>query len=142
MVSLAVAWADTESANAGRSFARGTVRKLVREGETVHFTGHLGFQHYAEAEGAVPLDLRRPAAKPGDLLVYPATNMQALVAGIFSERLSEKAYPSSTGLHTDNFEARAGFYSFLTGPLPYNVAAGLPIERFAADRVHAVEPRR
>ena len=140
VLALAVAWADTQCANAARTFARSTLRELLRENQIVFFTGHLGFQHYAEAEGARPLDLGSPSAKPGDLVATPATNTQALVAGIVTQRLGDESFLSSTGLHTDDVEAQAGFYSFLTGPLPYNFASRVPIASYAVERVVSVAP--
>lgn len=138
VVALAVGWTDYEYAGAGRDFARTTLRDLVATGESVNFTGHLGYQFYAEQEGALPLDVVKRAVRQGDLLVQPGPNMQALVAGILTKTEKEFRYESPLGLHTHGFRAQAGFYTYYAGPVPYNVAPELPLATFEVDRVIGV----
>ena len=86
----------------------------------VYFTGHWGFQHYMEQQGARPIDQDRTMLAVGDVVVMPANNT-ALIglppgAARVAARIELEPMPlvSTMRPHTD-----AGFYSDVWGPLPF-----------------------
>src|SRR5207244_1427349 len=71
IMSLALAKADYNVANAERAAANELWEAYHPAARTVWFEGHWGFQYYMEQLGAKPLDLLHPAIAPPDFLVIP-----------------------------------------------------------------------
>lgn len=149
-VSLLIAYADYRFAAASRSFAQGTVRGLVERGDTVHFSGHWGFQHYMEREGARPIDFyalsKNPhLLKPGDVVVYahPAFNTNVMTVNrvnVSTTGLFEQTIRNPLGFVTMNGMYDAGFYSSLWGVLPFGVGWKPAVNWFIVEQVVAPEP--
>jgi hypothetical protein len=66
---LAAGWADYQFAAAQRDAVAHVHHELSRLTSKVWFTGHWGWQHYAEAAGWHALDAKRATPHPGDLVV-------------------------------------------------------------------------
>jgi len=75
LLGVAILQADARLAELGRSAADRLVRPLVGSGQSVWYSGHWGFQWYAEAAGARHLD---ESAQPGDRVVASPYRMGAL----------------------------------------------------------------
>ena len=134
-LALVPTWADYRLANASRAAASRVFAEHVRGNEGVWFQGHWGFQYYMEAAGARPFDSRRPAFRPGDLLVTPVnnTNMYRLPAAWFDEHV--RLFEETTGwVATQDKRVHAGFYAAVFGPLPF-VFAAVPPEEYFVSRV-------
>ncbi len=124
---LWIAWscalnvADLQLANVQRDLARSLVRPGMR------FVGSHGFQWYAERAGGRPMSVDEPPAHGETLLLLEQ-------AGAFQLGMTRFPDPSSRGgkieirntpwpLRTFNFRARAGFYSYSYGPMPYAISS-------------------
>jgi hypothetical protein len=66
----ALGWADWRAANFFRDEAA-TIRATLPAGAHIWFTGHWGWQWYAEQNGLRALDVERSELVPGDFLVVP-----------------------------------------------------------------------
>ena len=136
-LALVLAGADAGLARDGRlAFER--IRERHGRAPTVWFQGHWGFQYYMEAWGARPVDGRRIALRPGDVMVVPENNANTFVLlGIPMRVLPPIEIPSARWLTTMHRLAGAGFYSDFWGPLPFAVGP-TPPERY---RVLVVQER-
>ncbi len=147
-ITLILAFVDYEFAAASKQFAQTTARQLIKDGETVTFAGHWGFQFYMEQEGAKALDHsagfpiagegafeQNKLPKPGEVIVYPTNNsgIEPKLENI--EMISEKSFPSLFCLHLMSHSANAGFYSSLSGDLPYGFSEKCVCDRFTVYRV-------
>ena len=146
VVSLLVAAADMEFADAGRTFARTTARQANSRGRNVYFAGHWGFQFYMEQEGAVPLDFRRPQLREGDLLVYPTYHTSGAPPDVPFRIVSDTKglFANPWGVQTMDPAAGAGFYSSIFGNVPYAISREGLADRFfileqSAGRAEPVE---
>jgi len=129
-ISIWLAAADTEAANAARSAA-----SLIRqENQTQHgrviFQGHWGFQYYMQSLGFDPLDVTKYQPEPMDLMAIPMNNANTLEPApqfIVSRKMLEFAmHRAVTPMRR---ELGAGFYSSLWGPLPFAFGY-VPPERY------------
>lgn len=118
IISLWIAWADTELANSARWAAKhvheraGTAR--------VSFEGHWGFQYYMQSFGFQPVDLSSYDFETGNLVVLPENNSN--VGGLPPEFIvSQQTFKidMKSGAATIQSGMGAGFYSDFFGPLPY-----------------------
>jgi 4-amino-4-deoxy-L-arabinose transferase-like glycosyltransferase len=128
--SLVVASADADLANSARQSAAMIVGKTRARTGTLWFEGHWGFQYYMEQSGAHPLDMERPAARPGDVIAVPFNNYQLRRV---PPRLvgSQEEFDLHPGGWASTIDASlgAGFYSSYWGPLPYFIGPA-PAEHY------------
>jgi len=129
-LSLWVAAADYEYANASRTAAREFSADRDRFAENVYFYDHWGFQYYMEEAGARTLEsgpnahnaaFYRPLLR-GDTVAIAHVNSTAIAHGERYAVLAEYDYPMRTGMST--MTGGAGFYSHFLGMLPF--VAGRP----------------
>ena len=120
LFALLVAQSDFQLAVAGRRCAEQVCAKYANGKATVWFEGHWGFQYYMEKLGARAVDYKNFTPPPGDILVMPLHNTYIsepppeIVA-----RRDALSVPSPCGLTTWHAAVGAGFYSSVTGPLPF-----------------------
>ena len=121
-LALAVAGADHSLAGSARNAADRLAPRYAAPGHTLWFQGHWGFQYYMQKNGALPLDLDRPAIQPGDICVIPGNNTNIRFPPAETvEVLAREPEPVWRGLSTLSvLPAGAGFYSDLWGPLPFS----------------------
>jgi hypothetical protein len=124
---LLVAMADARLASASRDAAAQLGERLYGQARTVWFQGHWGFQYYVQRVGFLPLDLRRPSIKAGDLIVIPEGNSNlAKLPEWAVEPYQELELSTCAWLTTMSSRNGAGFYADLWGPLPYVFGAVRP----------------
>lgn len=127
-LSLWIAIADTALANTARKTAVLVRQRTEGEGATVWFAGHWGFQYYMEQQGAQPLDLKNPQAKPGDLLAMPFNNIWTGETPQYPVSSEQRIFlPMHIGATTIGWPLAAGFYSNFWGPMPYAIGP-VPME--------------
>jgi hypothetical protein len=120
VLALLVAQSDFQLAVAVRRSAEEAFARYGQGRATVWFEGHWGFQYYMEKLGARPMDFNNFTPPPGDLLVMPLHNtyIKEPPPGIVARR-DVLSVPNASGLTTWNAAVGAGFYSSVTGPLPF-----------------------
>ena len=126
--------ADARLADSARRAAHLIMHKYA-VGTQTWFEGHWGFQYYMEQAGAAPLNLRRPAAGPGELLVIPASASNVRwprredveIVRIMRMRVFPWLTTMSRG-------SGACFYAADCGPLPFVFGRATP-EPYALLRV-------
>jgi len=112
--------ADDTLAGFERDVAQTEISPRVAAGERVWFSGHWGFQWYAERAGARPLVRNSQAATRGDIiLVDDQAFNQGLIDDYPGRRLLGFRALASPGGRIMNREANAGFYSNEWGDLPW-----------------------
>jgi 4-amino-4-deoxy-L-arabinose transferase-like glycosyltransferase len=143
-LALLVAWADFSLARTASLAADRTIAlaSFARENpaRTIWFTGHWGFQAYAEARGAVPFDRHKPM-EPGDVFITPSNNSNLITLPRGAARrvgtVELQPLPFLTTMHK---QSRAGFYTDLWGPLPFTFGP-VPAERYDVDLMtRAISP--
>jgi hypothetical protein len=83
-----------------------------------------------EAMGATAVDLRRPRARAGDLVVLPGNNSSVgEVPARYIARIEDVEIDTGAWCSTMSREAGAGFYSSGYGPLPFSLGKAPP-ERY------------
>ena len=120
LLSLAVCWADFSLAQTSRAAARVLSQQKTRQGSTLWFEGHWGFQYYMEASGAQAADMQYPSVSPGDLIVVPrnSTNVVLPSARLAAPLRVVKVGPArSMAVHDSR--VGAGFYGSAFGPIPF-----------------------
>ena len=125
LVGIALNVADREIAESGRRAAEDLIRPLVRAGKTVWFQGHWGFQYYAQANGAKPMESGRAVVASGDVVVIPMLNTN--VVGIPRDAyalIETRSYPIDAWVTTLGPSSSAGFYSSALGRLPFGANLG------------------
>ena len=117
---LLVAQSDFQLAVAVRRCAQEAMSKYGQGKATVWFEGHWGFQHYMEQLGARAVDYKNFSPPPGDILVLPLHNtyISEPPPGIIARR-DVLNIPGPSCVATWNAAVGAGFYSSVTGPLPF-----------------------
>ncbi len=119
-LALLVTQADFCLATAVRQSAQQACAKYGRGPGTLWYQGHWGFQFYMDAMGALPLDIRHSALKPGDILVVPENNTSLFPVNSETAILRETiAVSGPHWLTTWNTPAGAGFFAAAEGPLPF-----------------------
>lgn len=119
-LALGVALADHSLAKAHKNLALLLTERYVGGTQPLLFEGHWGFQYYAEAGGAKPLDFYRDILQGGQLLAVPSNN--ALLSSPpphMAEVIDTLAVPGPRWLTTMHPALGAGFYSSMLGPLPF-----------------------
>ena len=101
------------------------VRPHVSAGERVWFSGHWGFQWYAEDAGAAPVTRRPPLPQPGDIIIVSDVDYP-LFAKQWTDRtvLDRVPYTGNAIGRIMDFSAGAGFFSNGFGYLPWAPGAG------------------
>lgn len=96
------------------------VAPRIQPGERVWFSGHWGFQWYAEHAGASAATLEQPVPQRGETVVVSEIDFP-FFARKWSDRtvLQRLCYPSSRWGRVMDFEDRAGFFSSPFGYLPW-----------------------
>jgi len=139
---LWIAWscalniADLQLANVQRDLAE----SLVRPG--MKFVGSHGFQWYAQRAGGKPMSVDDPPAPGETLLLLEQAGAFQLGMMRFpnpsSRRVNIEVRNTRWPLRTFNFRARAGFYSYSYGPMPYAISsAPLELAMFVQAVYHA-----
>lgn len=119
-LALLVTRADFCLALAVRQSAQQVGAKYGREPGALWYQGHWGFQFYMDAMGALPLDIRHSALKPGDTLVVPVNNTSLFPVNPETATLRETiAVSGPRWLTTWSTPAGAGFFAAAEGPLPF-----------------------
>jgi Dolichyl-phosphate-mannose-protein mannosyltransferase len=130
LLALAVTWSDFRIAGTARKAATQVTQRFAPAGKTLWFEGHWGFQHYMEARGASPLDVRRSRLTTGDRIAIPDnnSNLFALPPDTVTPRtwMDFAVFPFLTTLSPD---LGAGFYADIWGPLPFAFGR-VPPERY------------
>jgi 4-amino-4-deoxy-L-arabinose transferase-like glycosyltransferase len=141
LMAVSVTWADYRLANTARDAAIRIGKQYVKEGRTLWFQGHWGFQYYMEKEGAKPLDINRPMVAPGDILVMPSnnTNVYAINKNQISLIDTIKLIPASW-ITTMSPALGAGFYWDAKGPLPFAVGCVPPEEYYVFQLQNLPDP--
>lgn len=134
VLTLALASVDFRYAAVQKEFAQEIGRRYRLRGIRVWYTGHWGFQHYLEEEGAVPLEHSRGGwdqAKPGDVVLWGKVNSNVLrprgrrLANVRTLRID---HPLPLRLMSGE-TGQAGFYSSGFGFLPFAFSRE-PLEEF------------
>jgi hypothetical protein len=119
-LALLVTQADFCLAIAVRQSAQQACVKYGREPGALWYQGHWGFQFYMDAMGALPLDIRHSALKPGDNLAVPVNNTSLFPVNSETVTLTETiAVSGPRRLTTWSVPAGAGFFAAAGGPLPF-----------------------
>jgi hypothetical protein len=105
------------------------IEPAVRSGRHVWFSGHWGFQWYAERAGARPISRTGPFPEPGDLVVSNATDLCTSVRLIPRRTLLRSLVVGGPGGRVMSSADQAGFFSSGTGYLPWSWGSG-DINRF------------
>ena len=121
---IALSYADYQLAGTYRDFAEYVDKsKIVEDKGKVWFTGYLGFQYYMEAKGYTALGLNDNSPKKGDFIIKAKMPSPRAISPLLKERIvltETKSYKSNFPLRIHNAKARAGFYTFGGGFLPYS----------------------
>lgn len=129
-LAFAVAAADYEYAGAYRRFARQAQAEYA--GQRVWFSGHWGWQVYAQEAGFRQVSDSGPAPTPGDLLIIPDRVYKGMLPpGLESHLLpvKETVLPGRIPLRVmDGY--RAGFYATGDGLVPFTFTRERELEVF------------
>jgi hypothetical protein len=133
-VSLPLAWVDFRYAAAQREFSRMASEKYLAKGRRVFFTGYMGLQYYLEEAGGRGLDWVGGGwdqIRAGDVVAVLKINStqsrpKRLLANEYSFRVD---CPIPLRLMSGS-SGEGGFYSNLTGFLPYSLSWE-PLEEFS-----------
>jgi len=126
-----VAQSDFLLAIAVRQSARETFAKYGGARAAFWYEGHWGFEYYMELLGAAEVDKDYPAVKAGDIVAMPVHNTYIYQPRPETAELRDiMVVLGPRRLTTWSEDVGAGFYSSISGPLPF--AFGLvPPERVA-----------
>lgn len=122
-VSLLVLVGTRDLALAQRQAARELVAPRVQAGERVWFTGHWGFQWYAEAAGAQPAVWLGDVPQPGDTVVVSLIDQGPFVQKWTQKSVVARVTYDHPGRVMDK-HAGAGFFTNGYGWLPWVWAKG------------------
>jgi hypothetical protein len=111
-----VAQSDYVLAAAVRQSALQTSRHYRRDGQSLWFQGHWGFQYYMAETGGLAQEKEQPEPRPGDILVVPLDNTNLHPPEEPGEELD---FAGPRYLTTLNINIGAGFYTSQAGPLPF-----------------------
>jgi hypothetical protein len=129
---LLIVRADADLAGLERRAAHREIGPRVRAGKQVWFSGHWGFQWYAERAGAHPLVRNPRPAQPGDIVVVDEEAFsQELINDYPDRRLLNTLVDDRPGGRIMNRAANAGFYSNYWGDLPWNWSDTAALDRIS-----------
>jgi len=130
ILSLAVTWGDTATADSARRAARLINGRYSTKTINVWFQGHWGFQYYMELAGGRAIDVNKSRFAPNDIVVVPTNNTNLFaMPSEWSKFSSTIEVPSSGWITTMHTQLGAGFYADVWGPLPFAVG-DVPPERY------------
>lgn len=128
VLSLWVAWGDYTVAESGRQAARAFASRAAQDHARLHYSGLWGFQYYLELSGATPFaasgtslgeDLKIHM-EHGDLLAVSSDGREKWRRSPDNfEEVELSFVPNPGGIVTYHPADQAGFYSHLSGILPY-----------------------
>lgn len=138
-----VAAADWRLAESGREAAKELLAECLDSKGNVWFTGDWGFQYYMQLGGAKPLDLAEWRMAKGACFIGALSATQVLeLPPIVARRRRLLDYPVGFGLATMSEFRAAGFYSTLSGPLPFGFGS-VPPRRFVLQEIlHDIGAKR
>lgn len=135
VLGVAILRADAAFAGLGRQAAALLIAPRVAAGEKVWYTGHWGFQHYADEAGGRIVTAGGPLPAPGDFVVSALRadfeRTIRLVPGREPVATLSDARPGGRILSR---RAMAGFYTNWIGPLPWSWGDD-EVERFDLWRI-------
>ncbi len=121
--------ADATFAGLGRRAATEVIAPQVAAGRNVWFSGHWGFQWYAEQAGARCLTTTPPHPKPGDVAVSSLRAFGLSINEFPNRKLLQSLADATPGGRLMSTTHGAGFYSNGWGYLPWAWGTD-EIERF------------
>lgn len=133
-VSLSLSVVNYQHWDAYRQFAKTLEPEAA--GRRVWINSELGFRHYLEQEGGIPL-AQGQTVDPGDLVVTSEL-LGPLPLGTPSARLSQREIRPSIPLRMISLNGRSAYSAISRGLLPFEISSR-PIDEIRADI--AVEPR-
>src|SRR3989338_2093466 len=122
ILSIFVAYADYEFAGVYKDFS-GMVSKYKTAYNKIWFSGHSGFQYYMQKKGYNILGFDDNSPIKGDIVVKARIPSPRKFSRLLNERkvlLETKSYKGNLPLRVHNPKARAGFYTYGSGFLPYS----------------------
>jgi hypothetical protein len=132
---LFVAAADFDFANSARAAAQQIMAQYQSVTGQIWFQGHWGFQYYMEKLGAKPVDYAFTTLQPGDILVVPSNNSNAMPPPAEdAELLETKEFAAFPWLSTMQHDKGAGFHDADYGPLPF-VAGPMPSGKYSIYKI-------
>jgi len=138
---LLVAQSDFQLAVSVRRSAQETFVKYGHGKATVWFEGHWGFQYYMEQLGGRAVDFKNFTPSAGDLLIVPLHNTYIAEApAAMVGRREVLSVSGPLGLTTWNAAVGAGFYSSVSGPLPFAFGA-VPAESLFIYELKPADPK-
>lgn len=126
LLTAGVAWADWQFANIYRKYAPALAQK-VPAGRDLWYTGHWGWQYYAQRARIKQLTGSRPEARPGDYIVSPDLNQPLYFLPEDIEITKVAEYPIWTTPPWAPAVSHASFYATTPPLLPWHVSSD-PIE--------------
>jgi hypothetical protein len=134
LLGLLILSTDARFAGMGRQAAQELIAPMVARGEKVWFTGHWGFQWYAQRAGARCFEQDQPP-QPGDVVVASMASDLGRIIDLVPNRQSLGSITDEgPGGRTMSKAAGAGFFSDHWGLLPWSYSHH-PHERFDAFRI-------
>lgn len=136
VVVMLVCWSDYMWANTARTAAVVIREKFVNHPGRVWFQGHWGFQYYMEAAGAKSLDFKHSKTAFEDIIIVPHNNSNVsplrkeMVKLITTFQFKSSGSPLQW-LTTKHRKLGAGFYSSISGPLPFAMGTVGPEKYYA-----------
>lgn len=120
VLAVAVAESDFQTACAARQSAGQVMAHHGQSNGVVWFEGHWGFQYYMEKLGAKSIDFHNFNPQPEDILVLPLFNTYTSEPppDLVTQR-AVVSVPGPVGITSWHPALGAGFYSSVTGPLPF-----------------------
>jgi len=147
-LSLGLAWADMQQANAYRSAAASIAQEIGTRSGARYFIGHWGLQHYLEREGfqaVVPPQYGRSDLEVGDWVASGRNVSQIDVRRNMNEFGIDVVwnwkYESAVPLRTNHSDSGAGFYSHHGGYVPFAFSTA-SLDAIGLGRVVSVRTRR
>lgn len=96
------------------------VEPQLKRGAKVWFSGHWGFQWYAEQAGAMPVTLEDPLPQKGDVIVVSTIDLPQFPRRFTARKVIQRVtYPGDGIGRVMDIQARAGFFSNQWGYLPW-----------------------
>ena len=132
VLGLLIVRADSNLAGLERRAVRREIVPRVAAGKRVWFSGHWGFQWYAERAGARPLVRNPRPAQPGDIVVVDEEAFsQELINDYPNRRLLNTLVDDRPGGRIMSRPANAGFYSNYWGDFPWNWSDNTALDRIS-----------
>ncbi len=101
------------------------IKPHLAMGERVWFSGHWGFQWYAEIAGATPVTLLPPSPQPGDIIVVSEIDFSFFAQQWHARNvLQQVPYTGDAIGRIMDAATGAGFFSSRYGYLPWEPGAG------------------